>query len=202
MGLLDPSHEELGQGHGQRYGQGDERRVLRIHGIGGIEVRDARSYLEALERAYNGALLFEILLTERVRLSSDIPTFWIPGTDPIQSPVPESEALVLAQVRLESPGFWAVLGGLNPLETIRNYLNDRHERNKDRDYRNPLERQKLEAELEAARLENLSKRIKIFRDLDVPVDQIAEELLNRPLRELGSKQDDGVITTAEWAEVE
>ena len=32
----------------------------------------------------------------------------------------------------ESPGFWEFLGSLNPLEVIRRYLNDRHERAKDR----------------------------------------------------------------------
>jgi hypothetical protein len=49
-------------------------------------------------------------------------------------------------VQLTSPGFWDFLGKLMPLETIRQYLNDRHERAKDREYRNEAEEKRLDLE--------------------------------------------------------
>lgn len=50
------------------------------------------------------------------------------------------DKLRLRSVVIQSPGFWEFLGALNPLETLRKYVNDRHEQRKDREYKEPLER--------------------------------------------------------------
>lgn len=43
--------------------------------------------------------------------------------------------LVIKSIRIESPGFWEVFASLNPLQQIREYLNDRHKRKQDREFR-------------------------------------------------------------------
>jgi hypothetical protein len=61
----------------------------------------------------------------------------------IATVVPVHSRLLLAAARLESPGFWEFLGSLNPLEVLRQYLSDRHERRKDREYREAAEARRL-----------------------------------------------------------
>lgn len=48
--------------------------------------------------------------------------------------VPEHR-LVVKRVRIESPGLWEFAASLNPLQQIREYLNDRHQRRQDREFR-------------------------------------------------------------------
>ena len=60
---------------------------------------------------------------------------WPPSPEEIASLVPRKEQLILSAVKLTSPGFREFSGTLNPLEVLRKYLNDRHERRKDHEYR-------------------------------------------------------------------
>src|SRR5690606_29760866 len=62
--------------------------------------------------------------------------------------IPPQDRLVLNRVRIESPGFWEFLGSLNPLLHIREYLNDRHRRRQDQEYREASEKKRLELENE------------------------------------------------------
>ncbi len=62
--------------------------------------------------------------------------------------LPPSARLTLERVRIESPGFWEFLASLNPLQQIREYLNDRHHRRQDREFREASEKQRLELENE------------------------------------------------------
>src|SRR5208283_3018379 len=57
-----------------------------------------------------------------------------PIPERLTSFVPRSQQLVSNAVEINSPGFWEFLGSVSPLEIMRNYLNDRHERRKDREY--------------------------------------------------------------------
>jgi hypothetical protein len=122
------------------------------------------------------------------------------GLGELEVLVPKSEQLVLSGVALQSPGFWDFLGKLNPLEIIRQYLNDRHERRKDREYRESAEDRKLR--LENLRLENevIAGRIKIAKENGVTERDLAP-LLNhwiyRPLGALDRHQDLGTISSAE-----
>jgi hypothetical protein len=86
-----------------------------------------------------------------------------PDNKQIASLFPRSEQLVLSAVSLGSPGFWEFLGALTPLEVLRKYLNDRHERRKDRDYRESAD--KRARELQNAALENevISRRIELLK---------------------------------------
>ncbi len=149
-------------------------RRLRIHGYGEVYVRDARQYLDALESAYSGIYVFQSIFSgEEPRIAIWPQPFRVPWPMPpetIDAIVPPKHKLVLASVDIASPGAWEFLAAMNPLETIRKYLNDRHERIKDREYRNAAERRRLEAEVEAAELRNVRERIGIYRELNVAVD--------------------------------
>lgn len=127
---------------------------------------------------------------------------WSPTPEEVASLVPHSERLVLKAAQLSSPGYWDFLGKLNPLEVIRHYLNDRHERRKDRDYRESAEARRLR--LENLKLENqvLRERIEIARGLGATERDLApllNELVYRPLQALDRHQDRNVL---EYAEVE
>ena len=143
---------------------------LRIHGHGNVEFMYTIEYLTDLERAYNSIFLFESIVEdsdrpprylERWSFADPLDSRWSslrsgPSED-VASDVPYSDRLVLAAVRLNSPGFWEFLGALNPLEVIRKYLNDRHERRQDRNYRESAEKRRLALEnLKMRSLRNVS----------------------------------------------
>lgn len=77
--------------------------------------------------------------------------------------------LIVRSFQMNSPGFWEFIGSLNPLEVLRNYLNDRHKRRQDREYREAAEADRLDQELQQARLENDRRTLENW-DLE---DQIA-----------------------------
>lgn len=78
-----------------------------------------------------------------------------------------SEELVIDKVSFNSPGFWEVIGALNPLTQIREYINDRHNRKKDKQFwetelsKNILENQKLELENQKLALQNQEYSIEL-----------------------------------------
>jgi predicted NACHT family NTPase len=92
------------------------------------------------------------------------------------------------------------LGTLNPLEVLRKAINDRHERRKDREYRESAERRRLELENQIQETELISKRITMARELGATKRDLApllNELVYRPILRLDRSQDRGVITYAE-----
>jgi hypothetical protein len=111
----------------------------------------------------------------------------------------------------ESPGFWDVVGTLNPLETLRLYLNDRHQRRKDKDFRNEQERRKFdqeerarEAQLEWMEDSAIIRRIEEAKRLgakDRDIAPLLNELLRRPLRSIARHQDRGLVQHAEIHEL-
>ena len=108
--------------------------------------------------------------------------------------------LVLSAVRLSSPSFWEFLGTLNPLEVVRKYLNDRHERRKDREYRDTAEQRRLTLENLALENKVISDRVKLAKQLGATNRDLApllNELVYQPLTRLDRSQDRGVITYAE-----
>jgi hypothetical protein len=175
------------------------RAKLRIEAEGGVPVSSARELLASVEHAYNGLLILESMTEPR---SVSNPS-WIPSVDfsveASSGMVLPTDRLVLSAVELSSPGFFEFLGSLNPLEVIRKYLVDRHERRKDREYKEGLEAQRLS--LENQRLANgvIAERIDILKKLGVPdpvIASIVNHLVYRPLEDLGGIQDRGLIIEA------
>ena len=70
------------------------------------------------------------------------------------------ESLVVSRISFNSPGFWEMIGSLNPLIQLREYLNDRHNRKKDKllweseSAKSILQNQKLKLENDRLELEN------------------------------------------------
>lgn len=70
------------------------------------------------------------------------------------------ESLVISKINFNSPGFWEMIGALNPLTQIREYLNDRHKRKKDKllweseTAKSILDNQKQELENDKLRIQN------------------------------------------------
>lgn len=99
---------------------------------------------------------------------------------------------------LESPGFWHFLGGLNPLETIRRYLEDRHQR-KHSDVMLPYDQRQRELELMLLENQVIRDHIEILRGLGLSDEELRAELLARPrraLRQLDPFVNGGMITGA------
>jgi hypothetical protein len=65
--------------------------------------------------------------------------------------------LIIKTVKISSPGVWEFLGKFNPLEIIRLWLQDRHERFKDKSYR-------IHADAEKLQLENLLLKARVIND--------------------------------------
>jgi hypothetical protein len=188
--------------------------ILRIYGNGEVLVEDIYQYLNALEKAYNSAYVFNQIVEEAQEISRfyegqrpPIPlknllwmNWWPPNAEKVKSFVPKSERLKLVGVELHSPGFWDFLGKLNPLEVIREYLQDHHEREKDRKYRNREEEEKLRLENEKRRIENGKARLEVFKDMGATNEQllvVAEQLLIEPQKQLNQYQDQKIITGAD-----
>jgi hypothetical protein len=115
--------------------------------------------------------------------------------------------LFIRSVRIESPGFWEVVASLNPLQQLREYLNDRHKRRQDKEYREAAERDRLILENELIQRhvwekENsvLGERIKLLKDMglsDQEIRQLVWAQVGKPLAQLGRHQDSRLIGGAE-----
>ena len=198
--------------------------VLRLNGETGFRVEDVRDWLGRIDHAYNSLYAFEALVnvTQPGRFvtppggptSGLIYGWWVhpspartrlliswpPTAETVAPVVPPRHRLILHAARLESPGSWEFVGALNPLEVLRQYLNDRHERRKDKDYRN--ENEKRRQELENSLLENkvVKERIEMAKSIgvtDQDLTPLLNELVYKPLRRLDGPQDRGAIETAE-----
>ena len=177
-----------------------EKGKLRVYGHGAIEVELIAAYLSDITHAYDSLLVFESVISSLKRASREFPFPWYPlgmyigwplgprravryvrdwppTAEEISSLVLRSEQIVLSSVQLSSPGFWEFLGKLNALEVIRQYLNDRHERRKDREYRESAERRRLTLENLSLQNRVLSERLRLAKELGAS-DQDLAPLLN------------------------
>jgi hypothetical protein len=166
-----------------------DRSTLRLNIPDSVLVSDISRILEALNRSYNGVLSFETVVDSyTTRIDSFFEAFgrpeggerprWFPGILGFERPLdprfivgdlsilvlPE-ERLILEKAEFASPGFVEVLGSLNPLEVIRNYLQDRHRRRQDREYREEAERRRLNLENAILEIEAIRGRINLAREL-------------------------------------
>lgn len=169
---------------------------LRIGSHGGIPLADARQLLLAVEHAYNCLLIFHAATAP-----SGAGTSWLPNPafeiQSVESMVLPSDRLVLSSVHLSSPGFWEFLGAMNPLEIIRKYLQDRHERRKDSEFRNDQERRAKDAEIFMAEVKCFKELIEVAKQSGAPdpvVASLFNQLVERPLHALGALQDRGVMS--------
>jgi hypothetical protein len=199
-----------------------EQARLRVYGQGDVEVELVVAYLTELKHAYNSVLLFEATTDGMRRAAHDFPfprypfgldfgwpaprrvvrriRDWPPTAEEIASFVPRAEQLVLCAISLTSPGFWEFLGSLNALDVIRRWLNDNHERRKDREYRETAEKRKLNAENFQRETIAISQRVQLLKGMgatDRDLAPLLNELIYKPLVALDRYQDKGMIEHAE-----
>jgi hypothetical protein len=180
---------------------------------------ETRAFLSDLEAAYTALLQLESALPRPESMKRYFPPdiYWqfgpaiLGGIPKTEVPDPESVLpefrLTIKRVRIESPGFWEFVGSLNPLQQIRDYLNDRHKRRQDREFRENVESTKLRLENELIQRsiwekENavLRDRIAVLRDLgftDGDIRQLIWSVAGGSLVNLGKHQDTGMIDGAE-----
>lgn len=111
-----------------------------------------------------------------------------------------NDKLTISKVNIQSPGFWEFFGASKSLEQIREYLNDRHERQKDRKYRNRQEEELGDLEIQDKKDKLTSQRIDILKKAgynDIEIRQIVNSMINLPLNKLGEHQDKGQIEESE-----
>jgi hypothetical protein len=165
--------------------------------------------LKRIEGAYEGLVAVDSMadLTS-VRFSKlRGPWLWTPGTPPIAARklILPDERLLLGAVQFESPGFWEFVGSLNPLEQIRRYLNDRHGRRQDREYREEAERDRLRLENELLRTRVLRERVGALREVGFAEPEIRHMLTKYvvgPFEELGQVQDRMLLGPVDDVEIE
>jgi len=94
--------------------------------------------------------------------------------------------LLISHIHMNSPLDLSVIGNLNPLEALRNYLKDRHERHLDRTYRSQADAEEralrselLRTQLEAAHLQNWEQALRIARENGATTAQINKLLEKR-----------------------
>ena len=107
-----------------------------------------------------------------------------------------SDRLFISKVNVQSPGFWEVCGSLNPLNQIREYIKDRHERKKDDQYRSRQEEEIGELEIEKRRNEIINQKIDTLQRLgcsEAEIRQLVTAMVFEPLDRLGRHQDNGQI---------
>ena len=199
--------------------QENETHSLRLFASRGGSVAEITSFLQDLESSYNKLYLF---YTAMDYFDPDNPPFrrwsifWYEFGLPVfpfsvsempsESILPE-DRLIIRQIQVASSGFWEFVGSLNPLQQIREYLNDRHKRRQDREYREKSEAEKLTLENELIEKQILEKensvlreRIAIMKDLGLSNKEIRRLIwgnAGKPLTALAKHQDTGLIENAE-----
>lgn len=111
-----------------------------------------------------------------------------------------SERLIISKVNIQSPGFWEVMGSLNPLQQIREYLKDRHERKKDNNYKSRQEEELAELEIIERRDRIVNQRIETLKGIgysDIEIRPMVTAMVTQPLNRLGRHQDNGQIEGAD-----
>ena len=173
-------------------------------------VSDVRRLLDAMQGAYDGLIAFELIAQEfayRSRRWRDIGPFlsdsypWVllmPEGVISSELVPPDDSLALSRAQLSSPGFLEFLGSLNPLEQIRRYLNDRHQRKLDwqrepeRQRETRLRNDNLELQNEKLALSNLRDRLTLQREFNIPDAQLTlmyRRYVGGQMRALGEAVD-------------
>lgn len=121
-----------------------------------------------------------------------------------REPYPKDQ-LEIARISINSPGWVELVGALNPLQQLREYLRDRHERRTDRSWRHETEKEKALLENAVLREQAERERISTIRDfydllehMDVSPEarqRILWERLGPVMMRLGHHQDTGLIGT-------
>jgi hypothetical protein len=180
---------------------------LTLFGVGEIPAEYAARVLTYVEDAYDGFWIADQICT---MASEDVPTVvqslcstWI--STPRRLPfATSSESLKLKRVVLQSPGFWGFVGALNPLESLRKYLNDRFERIQKQAVAH-IKEERLYLENEDLRWKIAEKAIKVMKAAEIDAltrAAFVRDYILVPICRLESLQDRNIISVAEIPRLE
>ena len=189
---------------------------IKLYGVGEISPAYAALILQRFSSAYYGILFFDQIsridnLRTIRKLYSVIefnPYYEIwRFDDEIISMLPEhfTYPLELKGAVFQSPGFWEFIGKIDPLKHIREFLNERHDRKKDTEYRNKYEEKELDLKNKLLQLDVVRKTIAISKKAGVPDDEITKILRDNvlvPMLKLETFQDAKMISHIEIPEEE
>ncbi len=164
-------------------------------------LKDTIAFFGTLDTAYKHLRTLELFVADledgQESAIQLFPTYERDATILAERYLLPEDGLFLVRAKFESEGFWGFLGPLNPLLQIRMYLQDRHERKKDIDYRNKLERRRLELEIGSLWADNLEKLVNVLKLAGFTKPQIRQILIehyHKPLAALGEAADKAGVT--------
>ena len=134
---------------------------------GAVSTSDLAKFLQQFSTCYASIRFFLASTTQ------------LPVVRALSLPVPDLPTVaqpMLVRASLHSPGFFEFLASLNPLKVLCDYLQQRHDRQKDIEYRNDAERQKLTLENLSLKNKILSDRVQVLRDAGFTQGEIRELL--------------------------
>jgi hypothetical protein len=165
------------------------------------DIREIIRYLQVFEQAYNHLYAFEFIIqdakrrhqelnkSDNSRRSTTKPVKTIASVRKPEEIVLPDDRIIIRSIVIESPGFWEFLGALNPLEVIRKYLCDRHERKKDKAYRDRQEEERGELENEKLRTEVVHKKVEILKELGVSEERIRRAVFEHVIKSLENPEN-------------
>lgn len=113
------------------------------------------------------------------------------------------DQIEITRISIQSPGFVELLAAFNPLQQIREYLKDRHERKKDKEWRWESEKDRAAAEVNILRIQAEREGTSAIREFSELLDSIGLreeekqkilwERVGGPLARLGKHQDSGLL---------
>lgn len=184
--------------------------VATLRVSGSWSVKEFNQFLQTLRNAYLASFGINEILLDRTSLRDE---YNYGGLDRrhelIISNISAKEELRIHRIKISSPGIVEIIGALNPLETIRKFLQDHRqarleerklstEEKKDKDYRIAAEKAKAVLEIESLRTRVVKEKADLLRDVGFSQEQIRpyiREQLEKPLEELVSYQDQGKLTS-------
>lgn len=191
-----------------------ERGSIKLNLQRGAEVSEFARFLNDLESAYFALLYLPDRRTLR-RLRHDYfmnpsdAEFFVAnhgGPDFIETNerYPKDQ-LEISRIRINSPGWVELVGALNPLQQLREYLKDRHERSADRSWRHASQKERallenaiLREQAERERFGTIREFYEMLEQMDVSPEmrqRMLWERLGPVMMRLGHHQDTGLIGT-------
>lgn len=184
--------------------------VLRITILRNGRIEEFAELFSVLDKLYKHMIVLDIISREaerKSRVKNDQKFSSIPVVKILESQVKTSERLKLYRIKINSPGYLDVLGQLKILENLRGFINERHERKKDNEYRNDSERKRLELENAAKEIENsrnktalIEQQMQLLSSYGVPESKIRDALmshLEKPIDAINHQSEIGLIGESE-----
>lgn len=116
----------------------------------------------------------------------------------------DQSTLVLTGCSFSSPGFWEAIAKLSPIETLRVYLQDRHERERDKTWHWDKEKQREQVEILSKKMKVARDLVKLARDVGMKEEEIRQlviDVLVRPLERLDVFIENRLLTGIEINQV-